>query len=199
MNDIAVNQLYGIYQNGEMSLFASFLTLFFDLTDGSKILANVKGEQLAKLKRYLVLKNTKYVSEEKDFLEWIFNENAVFDETYKKENGWIVTDVERKVGDQLQYKAILFIHAQTGECIAEMVAVKKEDGSLDTSSVSMEKFTVDGMVAESIIKKVNIFWHLRGFILIVIVYSFLAIVDYSSVFYFILAISISILLIISFE
>ena len=36
-----------------------------------------------------------------------------------------------------------------------MVAVKKEDGSLDTSSVSMEKFTVDGMVAESIIKKVN--------------------------------------------
>ena len=52
---------------------------------------------------------------------------------------------------------------------------------------------------QSIIKEVNIFQYLRGFTSAIIVYSFTAIVNYLSIFYFISAISTSIVLIISFQ
>ena len=52
---------------------------------------------------------------------------------------------------------------------------------------------------QSIIEEVNIFWYLSGFTSAIMVYSFAAIVNYLSIFYFISATSTSIVLVISFQ
>ena len=59
--------------------------------------------------------------------------------------------------------------------------------------------SLTNLTYQSIIEEANIFWYLRSFTSATMVYSFVAIVNHSSIFYFISTTSTSIVLVISFQ